>query len=345
MLDALDGFDVLDRRLLNDFQRDFPLLERPFAAIAERVGASEREVLERYQRLTRDGIVSRIGVVFRPNAAGASTLAAVAAPPERIEAVAAWLSGQPEVNHNYEREHRFNLWFVLTAPSQTALDASFARIESGIGRGIGLPMLSLPLLEEFHIDLGFDLATGHAPRAPRAAPPSGTRVDVAERPLIAALQEGFPLVPQPFSALGRASGMSAGELTRIFGRWLEQGVARRIGVVVRHRRLGYEANAMVVWDAPDAAVSRIGAAIAGEDYVTLCYRRPRGLPAWPYNLFCMIHGRERAAVLRQIGLLRGKPGLADLPCEVLFSRRCFKQCGARYAAPGAGAAQAETVHG
>ena len=340
MLDALDGFDVLDRRLLNDFQRGFPLVERPFAAIAERVGASEREVLECYQRLAQAEIVSRIGVVFRPNAAGASTLVALAAPPDRIEAVAAWLSDQPEVNHNYEREHRFNLWFVLTAPSQAALEASFARIE----RGIGLPMLSLPLLEEFHIDLGFDLGTGRRCHAPRAAPPFGARVDAAERPLIAALQEGFPLVRQPFSALGRATGMRAGELTRTLGRWLEEGVARRIGVVVRHRRLGYEANAMVVWDAPDAAVSRIGAAIAVEDYVTLCYRRPRRLLAWPYNLFCMIHGRERAAVQQQIGLLRGKPGLADLPYEVLFSRRCFKQRGARYAAL-VGAAQVEAVHG
>ena len=344
MRDAPDWLDLLDRRLLNDFQRDFPLLERPFAAIAGRVGATEGEVLERYRRLAQAGTVSRIGVVFRPNVAGASTLVALMAPPDRIEAVAAYLSDQPEVNHNYEREHRFNLWFVLTAPSQAALEASFARIERGIAHLTDHPMLSLPLLEEFHIDLGFDLATGRAPRGPGAAPPCGGRVDEAERPLIAALQEGFPLVPEPFSALGRAAGMSAAELTRTIGRWLEQGVARRIGVVVRHRRLGYEANAMVVWDAPDAAVSRIGAAIAAEDYVTLCYRRPRRLPAWPYNLFCMIHGRERAAVQQQIGLLRGKPGLADFPCEVLFSRRCFTQRGARYAAQ-AGAARVEAAHG
>lgn len=349
MPDALDGLDLLDRRLLNDFQRGFPLVERPYAAIAERVGATEREVLERYQRLARDGIVSRVGVVFRPNAAGASTLVALAVPPGRIEAVAAFLSDQPEVNHNYEREHRFNLWFVLTAASQAALEAALVRIERGLGRGIGLPMLSLPLVEEYHIDLGFDLGTGRAPRAPRTALASGARLDEAERPLIAALQEGFPLVPRPFSALGRAAGMSAGELTRTFGRWLEEGVARRIGVVVRHRHLGYEANAMVVWDAPDAAVSQLGAQIAAEDYVTLCYRRPRRQPVWPYNLFCMIHGRERAAVLQQVGFLRGKPGLADLPCEVLFSRRCFKQRGARYAAQvGAaqvGAARVEAAHG
>jgi len=328
-----DGLDALDHRLLNDFQRDFPMVERPFAAIAARAGASEREVLERYQRLARGGDVSRIGVVFRPNTAGASTLVALAAPADQIETVAAWLSEQPEVNHNYEREHRYNLWFVLTAPSQAALEASLARIESAIG----LPMLSLPLLEEFYIDLGFDLRTGRRCKDPRAAALSGARLDEAERPLIAALQDGFPLVPEPYAALAPAAGMSVGELMRSLARWLEQGIARRIGVVVRHARLGYEANAMVVWDAPEASLGRIGAAIAAEDYVTLCYRRPRRLPDWPYNLFCMIHGRERSLVLRQIGLLRAKPGLAELPCEVLFSRRCFKQRGARYAP--------EAVHG
>ena len=328
--------DALDQQLLNDFQRDFPLVERPFAAIAERIGAAEREVLERYRRLSQAGIVSRIGVVFRPNAAGASTLVALAVPPERIETVAAWLSDQPEVNHNYEREHRFNLWFVLTAPSQALLDASFARIERGIGHGTDVPMLSLPLLEELHIDLGFDLRTGNAPRA---APATGARIDETQRPLIAALQEGFPLVAQPYSALAAATGLSAAALMKTLGHWLKEGVARRIGVVVRHRKLGYQANAMVVWDAPDAAVGRIGAAMAIEDYVTLCYRRPRRLPAWRYNLFCMIHGRERAAVLRQIGLLREKPGLAALPYEVLFSPRCFKQRGARYSV------LAETAHG
>ncbi len=328
MPQAPHGTEELELRLLNDFQRGFPLLARPFAAIAGRVGASEREVLARYRRLTRAGIVSRIGVVFRPNAAGASTLVAVAAPPARLEAIAAFLSAQPEVNHNYEREHDYNLWFVLTAPSQAALAAALARIE----RGLGLPMLSLPLLEEFHIDLGFDLRTGRAPRgAPRAAPLAGIGIDEAQRPLIAALQEGFPLVSQPFSALGRAAGIGAGELLGAIGRWLEQGVARRVGVVVRHRQLGYDANAMVVWDVPDADASRIGSAMAAEDCVTLCYRRPRRLPAWPYNLFCMIHGRERAAVLRQIERLREKVGIAGLPHEVLFSTRCFKLRGARYA--------------
>jgi siroheme decarboxylase len=317
--------DVLDQRLLNDFQRGFPLVDRPFAAIGARVGAPEDEVLARYRRLARDGVVSRIGVVFRPNTAGASLLAAFAVPAGRLETVARWLGEQPEVNHNYEREHRFNLWFVLAAASQAALDEACARVE----RAVGLPMLRLPLEEEYHIDLGFDLDTGG--RAPRAAEGArGDRIKDDERTLVTALQEGFPLVPQPFAELARTTGRSSGELTGAVGGWLARGIARRIGVVVRHRAVGFDANAMVVWDVPDAEIARLGAALAAEACVTLCYRRPRRLPDWPYNLFCMIHGRERGAVLGQLDELRARLGIGELPHEVLFSRRCFTQRGARY---------------
>lgn len=323
--------DALDLRLLNEFQRGFPLEARPFDAVGARVGASGDEVLWRYRRLAQDGYVGRIGVAFRPGAAGASTLAAMAVPPERLEAVAALVNERPEVNHNYERDHRFNLWFVLAALGAAALAAALAAVE----RDTGLPVLSLPLEAEYHIDLGFDLHTGSAPRA-RA--PATARVEEAERPLLAAIADGLPLVPEPYAALGRAAGMGAATVREILLRWIETGIARRFGVVVRHRRLGYDANAMAVWEVPDTQVDETGARLALAPGVTLCYRRRRD-PQWRYNLYCMVHGRERAAVRAQVEALGAAAGLADAPHEVLFSRRCFRQRGARYAP------QAEAAHG
>jgi DNA-binding Lrp family transcriptional regulator len=323
---------ALDSALLNDFQRDFPLVPRPFAAIGARLGATEAEVIARYRALTAARMVSRIGVVFRPNAAGASTLAALAVPAQRLEAVAAFVSAQPEVNHNYEREHRFNLWFVLTAASQTALAQAIRRIE----RATGLAVLSLALEEEYHIDLGFDLRTLAAPRAP--ARPRAT-VPPSDRPLMAAIERGIPLVPEPFEAIGRAAGMSETAVRATLERWLASGAARRFGVVVRHRSLGFAANAMVVWDVPDAEADEAGARLARAHGVTLAYRRARRLPEWPYNLFCMLHGRDREAVRARIGELRQEAGLAAMPHEILFSRRCFKQRGAWYATA------AEAAHG
>lgn len=149
----VERLDALDRRLLDDFQSGIPLASRPFALMAEQLGVAEAEVIARLQRLTEAGAVSRVGPVFRPRQVGASTLAAMAVPPERLAEVATLVNGFPEVNHNYEREHDFNLWFVLTAPDQTRLE----RVLDEIGRHAGLPVLDLPMLAEYHIDLGFPL--------------------------------------------------------------------------------------------------------------------------------------------------------------------------------------------
>ena len=145
--------DEIDRRLLNDFQSGFPLVPRPFAEIAARLGVNEAEVIARLERLSEAGAVSRVGPVLRPRRMGASTLAAMAVPPGQLEQVANLVSGFPEVNHNYEREHRFNLWFVLTAVDEDRLSEVMDEIESYTG----IEVLDLPMLEEYHIDLGFPL--------------------------------------------------------------------------------------------------------------------------------------------------------------------------------------------
>ncbi len=141
-------------KLLDDYQRGFPLVPRPYQAIADATGMSEAEVIEIYARLKDKGALGRIGAVVTPNAAGASTLAALAVPPARLTEVAALVSAQPEVNHNYEREHAFNLWFVITAADAHAVGEVLRRIE----KMTGLDALDLPLVRSYHIDLGFPLA-------------------------------------------------------------------------------------------------------------------------------------------------------------------------------------------
>jgi DNA-binding Lrp family transcriptional regulator len=316
--------------LLNEFQRDFPLVSRPFGEVAARCGLSEAQALGAYRAALADGLLSRIGVVFAPHAVGASTLAAMAVPPSKIDATAKIVSAQPEVNHNYEREHRVNLWFVATAPSQEALEAALGRI----ARESGIEVLALPLVEEYHIDLGFDLAGRPAPRAPRR-PTATAPLDAAGRRLLAAVEDGFPLEPEPYAALARAAGMSESEVIATLANWLAAGIARRVGVVLRHRELGYTANAMAVWDVPDSEVSAAGMRLARRPEVTLCYRRARRAPVWPYNLYCMIHGRSRREVSAQLAALNDEERLARTAHAVLFSRRAFKQRGARYADNGA----------
>ena len=151
-----------------------------------------------------------------------------------------------------------------------------------------------------------------------------------DRELIAVIQDGLPLVAHPYAAIGEQLGLSEAAVIERLEILQSAGLIKRMGVVVRHRSLGYRANAMVVWDIPDDQVEHIGALLAAEVCVTLCYQRPRRLPAWPYNLFCMIHGRERDSVLRRLEQMVSGHGLENIPHAVLFSGRSFKQRGARY---------------
>ena len=150
--------------------------------------------------------------------------------------------------------------------------------------------------------------------------------------LIAAVQDGLPLCSEPYAALAKQLGVSEDEVLRRLGTMVDDGTIKRLGVVVRHRALGYRANAMVVWDIPDDEVDRIGTAMGAMDGVTLCYRRPRRPPAWPYNLFCMIHGRQQSKVRQRVEEIAQSLALQQVRRDVLFSRRCFKQKGARYVA-------------
>jgi DNA-binding Lrp family transcriptional regulator len=145
--------DRIDQQLLDDFQRDFPLTERPFADLGERLGICEDEVLSRLTALQNSGTISRLGGVFKPGTVGASTLAAIAVPPEELDFVAEQVTALPSVNHNYAREHTYNLWFVVAGDTQACIDDTLSQIEARTGFAV----LDLPLEEAFHIDLGFGL--------------------------------------------------------------------------------------------------------------------------------------------------------------------------------------------
>ena len=341
----------LEQGLLSGFQRDFPLSPRPFAEVAKRLGTLEAVVIKLLRRLQQQGVVSRVGPVFRPHTLGVSTLAALAVPEERLAEVADQVSAYPEVNHNYEREHRLNLWFVVNASTEQALQAILADIQ----QRTGFAVWSFPMLSHYRIDLGFSLSPAPQACPPNAAMPGGGRGDARRAPscpgaasaserhqlnrlLIAAIQEGLPLVARPYAAAGCPVGLSESEVIEGIAGLLSSQVIRRFGVVVRHRELGYRANAMVVWDVADEEVDRLGRRFAQYEFVTLCYRRARALPVWPYNLYCMIHGRERATVMQQVQDLRQRCHAQDVPQTVLFSRRRFKQRGALYV-PAAGKGQ------
>lgn len=153
MSPQLTEYTPLQRALLNNFQQGFPMSARPYAELAEQLGVSEQDVIETLRSLQDSKTISRVGPVFRVGSIGVSTLAAMAVPADRLEEVAAIVSEYEAVNHNYEREHDFNLWFVATATDEVGLQTTLQDIE----QHTGLRVMRLPMLEDYHIDLGFEL--------------------------------------------------------------------------------------------------------------------------------------------------------------------------------------------
>ena len=322
--------DWLDRRLLDAYRRDFPVCETPFAEIARRLHCQASEVLRRFAVLERCGVVSRIGPVFAPGYIGASTLAAMAVPRARLGSVAEWVNRYRAVSHTHEREHEFNLWFLLAAPNAGELYDTLVDIR----RRTGLDVLDLRLERVYDLDLEFSsrrqAPAGRCPAAGGACSSGrGPQLDASDRCLVRAIQDGLSLTARPYAVVADRIGLSEEQVMKGIRRLLGEGTITRMGVVVRDHEPGHRANAMVVVDVPCAQVDMIGERLARAAPATRCYRRIRRSPVWPYNLYCMLDTRDRAEVMGQVEELLPDT-LGDLRRTVLFSRGRFRERGARY---------------
>ena len=321
----------------------FPITGQPYQAISAQLAqvnieTSEEDVFDAVNELHAKGILSRVGPVFDHKKAGASTLAALAVPPKDLDKVAGIVNQFEQVNHNYGREpyyqkQDYNLWFVVTASDMIALNSTIANIELLTG----LSVLVLPMEASYHIDLAFSInITGK--ESPVALPFSSEEKDnklaslteIEKRALRGIIEKGLPEHLSPYQAIAEQLALTEQQVLSQISLWQEEGLIRRFGLVIKHRKLGYNANAMVVWNIPNEQMDSIALKLAKCPPVSLCYQRPRRLPDWPYNLFCMIHGTDRSVVLAQISQITKQLGLESVEKDILFSFKAYKQHGARY---------------
>ena len=356
--DWRERIDDTDARLVDEYQSGFPVRERPFEAIAADLETTEADVVERVQRLRDAGVFRRFGAVLNPPVIGSSTLAAVRAPEDRFDEIAAVINSHRQVNHNYRRAHEYNQWFVVTAGSREKRDEILADIEERTG----CVVLNLPMLTDYYIDLEFPVvnsdrfaretpskasgspnerAVSGANREQResleSTDVSATRIsenatgDLSrlDADLLLAIQDGFPLSATPYRDVAEEVGADVGDVLDAVERLLAEGCIKRVGCIVNHVVTGFDANCMVVWDVPDDELDERGVDVGQLPYVTLCYHRPRRPEQdWPYNLFTMIHGRESEAVDAKIDELAAE--YLPFEHERLYSEATLKQTGARY---------------
>ncbi|SFG56836.1 DNA-binding transcriptional regulator, Lrp family [Halopelagius inordinatus] len=341
-MSALEGdwraeLDDVDAALIDEYQSGFPVEPRPFRAVAGELGIEESEAVERVRRLREKKVFRRFGAVLNPPVIGSSTLAAVSAPESRFDEVAEVINGYRQVNHNYRRDHEWNMWFVVTAASRERRDEILAEIEAKTG----CTVLTLPMLTDYYIDLEFPVVNEDrfARESLDATDVSATRISeeatgdlsTLEADLLVEIQDGFPLSETPYADVAAAVGADTEDVVAAVGRLRDDGCIKRIGCVVNHVVTGFDSNCMVVWDVPDDELDARGEAVGRLPFVTLCYHRPRREELdWNYNLFTMIHGREADAVDEKIDELAAD----HLPFdhERLYSTATLKQTGARYEA-------------
>lgn len=315
--------DSEDKRILSLLQTEFPVVARPFDALAERLGTEPAALVARVRRLAEGGVIRRIGPVFDSRRLGyTSTLAAARVPAERLAEVAERVSRLPGVTHNYERQGDYNLWFTLTAPSEKEIGGTL----DALGEETDIVFHSLPALVVYKIRAVFgtdDVSSGSPPR--KESPPA--ELDDKQKQLVRALQDGVEIEAEPFASVAKRVGRPVEEVLSQICAWREGGVIRRFGAVLVHRRVGYRANGMAVFNLPADRVDEAGRMLAERPEITHCYSRPP-LPDFPYTLYAMIHGQSEEAVRSLAARLTEETGAADH--VVLFSVTEFKKSPMRY---------------
>ena len=323
--------DSEDKRILSLLQTEFPVVARPFDALAERLGTEPAALVARVRRLAEGGVIRRIGPVFDSRRLGyTSTLAAARVPAERLAEVAERVSRLPGVTHNYERRGDYNLWFTLTAQSEKEI----AETLDALGEETGIVFHSLPALALYKIRAVFgadDTPSGGPLRGGSGDPPRDelqlAELDAGQKRLVRAIQDGVEIEAEPFASVAERVGRPVEEVLSQIRAWIKTGLVRRFGAVLAHRRVGYRANGIAVFNLPADRVDEAGRALAERPEITHCYRRPL-LPDFPYNLYAMVHGRSEEAVRTLVDRLAQEIGSADY--ALLFSTTEFKKSPMRY---------------
>ena len=324
--DTMAELDLTDRRLLNALQGSFQLVERPFAAVAEDLGIDEDEVLSRTQALRDAGVLRHLSPIFDVFRLGyKSALVAVAVDPARLEEAAAVISAHPGVSHNYAREHRFNIWFVMAIPREQDFEATVASLAE---RACADRHIVLPAKRLFKIAVEYDMVGKITDSKPSPTRPKTRReLTDRDREIVRVCQDDLPIVSRPWADAARELGIPESDVVAELRRLRDEGILRRFAAVLRHAEAGFSANGMACWRVPDDRIEEVGEKLAADSRVSHCYWRPT-FPDWPYPLFSMVHCETREQVAAIVEDLSRIVGVIDY--EILWSAREFKKERVRY---------------
>jgi DNA-binding Lrp family transcriptional regulator len=343
--------DLTDRKLLNLVQGPFPLVDQPFLELGTDLGIDEPEVIDRLAELKRTNVLRQISAIFDTRRLGyKTTLVAMAFSPDKLHRGAMHINRHPGVSHNYAREGSYyNLWFTVAVPPEHDLETTVARMAQDTG---ALSSRVMPTIRFFKIGVNFDMVNRKGSsfdyRPDGDFRPDGgnevkdgvaaqsldwnTPVPLTEtdKGVIRELQEDLPLVPRPFADMARRLGITTVDLFARASEFQQRKLMRRYSGVLHHRRSGFSANAMIVWNVPPERSEEVGWTMAQHKAVTHCYERPT-FPDWPYTHFTMVHATTPGGCEEFNREISEATGITDR--LVLYSTREYKKTRVRYFVP------------
>jgi len=317
--------------ILSRIQKKFPLVERPFKVIADELGMSEDEVLEILQEQKKANIIRQTSAIFDTKRLGyVSSLVAFKIPADKISDAVKIINSHPGISHNYERNHDFNIWFTLAVAPNSKLGLE-KTVEVLAKATHAEDYIMLPTLKLFKINVKLN-TTGKDEKKEEVKKVKHTEIELTplHHAIIRAAQYDIDMIEEPFKAIIEELNIDYDTFFKILDELQEAGVMRRFASILNHRKAGFSANAMVVWDVDEEKGEVVGEKAAAFSAVSHCYLRPK-YPNWPYNLFTMVHGKNEEETSSIIEDMASEiDSKAHMP---LYSSREFKKVRIEYFTP------------
>jgi DNA-binding Lrp family transcriptional regulator len=320
----------LDKELLNEIQWTFPLVTRPFDAIAKKFDITPEIVKEHLKNLKKTGVLRQLSAIFDTRKLGyTSSLVAMEIESDKLEYVASQINRHPGVSHNYERDHKFNLWFTLAVPPGSDLKTEIDKFN--VLKGIKKVRM-LPTLQLFKIGVKLDMVD----EKKHEVAPSEEKKEIKnikfepteqDKDFIRELQKDMEIIDEPFVHAANNLGITENELFEKMKQYEDIGVMRRFAAILRHRQVGFTANGMIVWKVPEGRISEVGAKLGAFPQVSHCYERPT-YSDWPYNVFSMIHCKTHDEAHEMAKTIQDQIQVDEY--QILFSSREFKKTRVEY---------------
>ena len=330
LIHLLSSLGKSDKELLNEIQWTFPLVTRPFDAIAKKFDTTPEIIKEKLNNLKEIGVLRQLSAIFDTRKLGyTSSLVAMEIEHDKLDYVASQINRHPGVSHNYERDHQFNLWFTLAVPPGADLNAELEKFN--VLKGIKKVRM-LPTLQLFKIGVKLDLVDDKK----HEIAPTEEKKEIKnikfepteqDKDFIRELQKDMEIIDEPFVQAANNLGITEDELFAKMKHYESMGVLRRFAAILRHRQVGFTANGMIVWKVPEGRITSVGETLGSFPQVSHCYERPT-YDDWPYNVFSMIHCKTHDEAHDVAKTIQNQINVDEY--KILFSSREFKKTRVEY---------------